>query len=116
MVEKRIYDLLPSTLPKVIGDLPATATDAVAIILFNGAANLEYFQFGTVYQPVVKIVIRNSSYEEAQQQILTIKGVLHKHSDDYFLSIFMQGYPVYLGKDGQKLHEFQIVFNITVKE
>lgn len=116
MVEQRIYDLLPSTLPKVIGDLPATATDAVAIILFNGVANLEYFQFDTVYQPVVKIVIRNSSYEEAQQQISTVKSALHKHSDDYFLSIFMQGYPVYLGRDEQKLHEFQVVFNIQVKE
>lgn len=116
MVEQHIYDLLPATLPKVIGELPSTATNAVGIILFNGAANLEYSQFDTVYQPVVKIVIRNKSYEEAQQQILDIKNALHKHSDDFFMSIFMQGYPVYLGKDDQKLHEFQIVFNIQVKE
>ena len=116
MVEQRIYDLLPSELPKVIGDLPATATDAVAILLFNGVANLEYFQFDTVYQPVVKLVVRNRSYEVAQQQILDIKGALHKHSDDFFLSIYMQGYPVYLGRDEQKLHEFQIVFNVQIKE
>lgn len=116
MVEKHIYDLLPATLPKVIGDLPATATNAVAIMLFNGVANLEYFQCDTVYKPVVKIVVRNSSYEVAQQQISVIRNTLHKHTDDYFMSIFMQGYPVYLGKDEQKLHEFQIVFNIQVKE
>lgn len=116
MVEQHIYDLLPATLPKVIGDLPATATNAVAIMLFNGVANLEYFQCDTVYKPVVKIVVRNSSYEVAQQQISVIRNTLHKHTDDYFMSIFMQGYPVYLGKDAQKLHEFQIVFNIQVKE
>lgn len=116
MVEKHIYDLLPATLPKVIGDLPATASDAVAIMLFNGVANLEYFQCATVYKPVIKIVVRNSSYDTAQQQILDIRNALHKHTDDYFMSIYMQGYPVYLGKDEQKLHEFQIVFNIQVKE
>ena len=116
MVEKQIYDLLPATLPKVIGDLPATASNAVAIMLFNGVANLEYFQCDTVYKPVVKIVVRNSSYDVAQQQILDIRNVLHKYTDDYFMSIYMQGYPVYLGKDEQKLHEFQIVFNIQVKE
>lgn len=116
MVEKHIYDLLPATLPKVIGDLPATASNAVAIMLFNGVANLEYFQCATVYQPVIKIVVRNSLYDAAQQQILDIRNALHKHTDDYFMSIYMQGYPVYLGKDEQKLHEFQIVFNIQVKE
>lgn len=116
MVEQHIYDLLPATLPKVIGDLPATSTNAVAIMIFNGVGNQEYFHFDTVYQPVVKIVIRNASYAEAQQQALDIKSALHKHSDDFFMSIFMQGYPVYLGRDEQKLHEFQIVFNIQVKE
>lgn len=116
MVEQHIYDLLPATMPKVVGDLPATADNAVAVVLYNGVANLEYFQFDTVYQPVVKIIVRNSSYEEAQQQILDIRNKLHKHSDDFFMSIFMQGYPVYLGRDAQKLHEFQIVFNIQVKE
>lgn len=116
MVEQHIYDLLPATLPKVIGDLPSTTTDMVAIILYNGASNLEYFQFDTVYKPVVKLVVRNRSYEEAQQQIQDIKNALHKHSDDFFMSIYMQGYPVYLGRDEQKLHVFQIVFNIQVKE
>lgn len=116
MVEQHIYDLLPSTLPKFIGDLPANVPNAVAIVLFNGSENLSYFQFGSVFRPVVKIVVRNSSYEEAQQQVSTIKETLHKHSDEYFMSIFMQGYPMYLGKDEQKLHEFQLVFNIKLKE
>ena len=116
MIEQHIYNLLPATLPKVIGDLPATSANAVALVVFNGSTNLEYFQFGTVYKPVLKVIVRNNSYDTAQQQILDIRNSLHKHSDDYFMSIMMQGYPTYLGRDEQKLHEFQIVFNIQVKE
>lgn len=116
MLEQLIYDLLPDHLPKTIGDLPSTNTNAVAIILFNGAANLEYFQYDTTYRPVLKIVVRNNSYEAAQQQISDVRNALHRHSDDNFQSIFMQGYPVYLGRDEQKLHEFQVVFNLQVKE
>ena len=116
MVEQRIFNLLPSTFKKVIGDLPGTHDNSVAIILFNGVGNDEYFGFQTVYRPIVKIVVRNRSYEEAQQWVNQIKQALHKHKDDYFLSIFLQGYPLYLGKSEQKLHEFQIVFNIQVKE
>lgn len=116
MVEQYIYDLLPLTLPKVIGDLPATATNAVAILMLNGVANLEYFQCDTVYRPVVKIVVRNESYADALQQLDEIKQTLHRYSDDFLMSVFMQGTPMYLGRDAQKLHEFQVVFNIQVKE
>lgn len=118
MVEQHIKALLPEDIKSmtVIGELPSAPEDVIAIVLFNGAENLEYFSFGTVCAPVIKIVLRNRSYEQAQQHIETIKKTLHRYYDDYFISILMQGYPVYLGKDEQKLHEFQIVFNIKVKE
>lgn len=115
-LEQRIYNLLPSDLPKVIGELPGTREDAVAIVLFNGSGNDEYFGFQTVYRPIVKIIVRNRNYEFAKQQVETVKSTLHKHSDDYFLSILLQGYPLYLGKSEQKLHEFQLTFNIQTKE
>ena len=116
MVEQHIYDLLPADLPKVIGDLPGGSSNAVAIMLFDGAGNEEYFSSGTIFRPIIKIVVRNQSYEMAQTQINLIKQLLHKHHDDYFLSIMLSGYPLYLGKGEQKLHEFQIVFNIQTKE
>lgn len=118
MVEQRIKALLPEELKTltVIGELPSTPQNAIAVMLYSGAGNAEYFATGTVCAPVIKIVLRNQSYERAQQYIEDIKAVLHRHHDDYFISIFMQGYPMYLGKDEQKLHEFQIVFNISVKE
>ena len=118
MVERRIKNLFPEALKTTtfIGDLPSAPLNAIAIMLYSGAGNAEYFATGTVCKPIIKIVVRNSSYEQAQQYIEDIKQVLHRHHDDYFISILMQGYPVYLGKDAQKLHEFQIVFNIKVKE
>lgn len=118
MVEQHIKALLPESIQaiSVIGELPSSPQNVIAIMLYNGASNAEYFAFGTVCAPVVKIVLRNQSYAQLQQYIEDIKKVLHRHHDDYFMSILMQGYPIYLGKDEQKLHEFQIVFNIQVKE
>lgn len=118
MVEQHIKALLPESVSKFayIGELPGSPQDVIAILLFNGASNAEYFACETVCTPVVKIVVRNQSYEQAQQQIEVIKKTLHKHHDDYFMSIHMQGYPMYLGKDVQKLHEFQVTFTIQVKE
>ena len=118
MVEQHIKALLPDHLKPsvVIGELPSSPSDAIAVVLYSGAGNAEYFACATVCQPVIKIVVRNQSYDQAQQHIESIKKVLHRHHDEYFMSIIMQGYPVYLGRDEQKLHEFQVVFNINVKE
>lgn len=116
MVEKKIKDLLPRSIPIVIGDLPGGTRDSAAIKLYDGAANEHYFKHDTVFRPVIKIVVRNQSYEQAHEWIELIKRTLNEYSDDYFMSILLSGYPMYLGKDEQKLHEFQIVFNIRVKE
>lgn len=116
MVEQNIYYLLPADLPKVIGELPGGNQNAVSIVLFDGVGSDHYFATGTLFRPVVKLIVRNASYEEAQSQVQQICEVLHKHTDDYFLSIHLSGYPMYLGKGEQKLHEFQIVFNIQLKE
>ena len=118
MLEQRIKDLLPADIRNYafLGELPSAPADVIAIMLYDGTANSEYFMCGTIYSPVIKVVLRNQSYEQAKQWSEHIKTSLHKHTDDYFMSILMYGYPMYLGKDPQKLHEFQIVFNIQVKE
>lgn len=116
MVEQKIKQLIPAEIPSVIGDLPGGSNNIVAIVLFNGSGNEHYFHSGTVFRPVIKIVVRNSSYEQAKHWIEVIKETLNEHSDDYFLSILLSGYPMYLGRNDQKLHEFQIVFNIRIKE
>lgn len=120
MVADKIYDLLPADLPKTIGDLPSTETDAVAIMEYNGATSTEYFGVrndgNSIFQPIVKIVVRTDSYEEGAAWSELIKQTLHRHTDDYFISIMMAGTPMYLGRGETKLHEFQVTFKTQVKE
>ena len=116
MLEQKLKALIPQQLPAFIGELPSTAKDAVAIMLFDGNFNTEYFGEGTLCKPVAKVVVRHHSYEIGSNWITLVKQALHRYHDDYFKSILMVGYPRYLGKDPQKLHEFQVVFSITIKE
>lgn len=120
MVAENIYDLLPMDLPKSIGDLPSTATDAVAIIEYNGGTSTEYFgkydQTNSIFNPIIKIVVRNASYATGSEWSESIGKLLHRYHDDTFLSILMVGSPIYLGRDEQKLHEFQVTFTTQVRE
>lgn len=120
MVADRIYDLLPASLPKTIGDLPSTATDAVVILEYDGATSTEYFgsdpSESSIFNPIVKIVIRNDSYQQGSEWGELIKETLHRYHDEYFMSIMIVGTVLYLGRDEQKLHEFQVTFRTQVKE
>lgn len=117
MVAEKIYDLLPNTLPKFIGDLPSSSDSAVAIMEYSSNVGTEYFgQPTSLYQPVVKIVIRTPSYETGSSWAEEVKEILHKHYDDFFLSILIVGTPIYLGRDEMKLHEFQVTFKTQIKE
>lgn len=116
-MEEKLQGLLPVSLPVTIGDLPSTQDNSICIIMYDGGFNLEYFGVkpATVYQPSAKIVIRHSSYEVGRQWLTQVCEVLHRYTDDYFLSILQAGTPLYLGRSAQKLHEFQVVFNIQVR-
>ena len=117
MIAERIYELLPATLPRTIGDLPSTETDAVAIMEYDGSTSTEYFGMsGSIFQPIIKIVVRTSSYETGAEWCELIKNTLHRYHDDFLVAITLAGAPFYLGRDAQKLHEFQVTFNTQVKE
>lgn len=120
MVAERIYDLLPQEWPLVIGDLPSTNEVAVGIMEYNGATSTEFFGAVncTVFNPIVKIVIRHTSYPEGQAWAEVLKSTLHRFHDESIgiLSCLMVGTPMYLGRNEQKLHEFQVTFNISIKE
>lgn len=127
MIEDLILGLLPAELVPfaTIGDLPGTQRDEVCIMLYDGVANTEYFggkSGSTVFQPIAKIVVRNQSYETAKQWVDLVQETLHRYTDASseiggpILSIFMVGSPKYLGRGTYKLHEFQVTFNIQMKE
>lgn len=120
MIAEKIHDLLPQDWPLVIGDLPSSADIVVGIMEYDGATSTEYF--GTtnksLFNPIVKIVIRHSSYPMGRDWADEVKNILHRyHNEDIgILSILMAGTPMYLGRNEQKLHEFQVTFNISIKE
>jgi hypothetical protein len=120
MVAEKIYDLLPREWPLVIGDLPSTSEVAVGIVEYSGATSTEFFGLSScsVFNPIVKIVIRHTSYPMGQEWSEVVKGTLHRFHDESIgiLSILMVGTPMYLGRNEQKLHEFQVTFNISTKE
>ena len=127
MIEDIVLGLLPPDLMPfaIIGDLPDTKANAISLILFDGVRNTEYFGGrvnSTIFQPIIKCVVRNNSYEKAREWITSIQNALHRYSDVFeeidgsILSIFMFGFPRYLGRNDQKYHEFQVTFNIQVKE
>ena len=120
MVAEKIYDLLPREWPLVIGDLPSTSEVAVGIMEYAGATSTEFF--GDVncsmFNPIIKIVIRHTAYPTGQEWSDVVRNTLHRYHDESkgILSSLMVGAPMYLGRDSQKLHEFQVTFNITTKE
>ena len=115
-----IYNLLPEDWPKVVGDLPAVRRIAVGIMEYDGATSTEYFGPNngncSIFGPIVKIVVRHESYPIGQQWISDIKDILHRYHDDTILSMLLVGAPIYLGRNSEKLHEFQITFKTQVKE
>lgn len=118
MVAEKIYDLLPQEWPLVIGDLPSAADVVVGIIEYDGATSTEYFgrDSKSSFKPIVKIVIRHSSYSEGQAWADEVQNVLHRYHNESIgiQSCLMVGAPMYLGRNTQKLHEFQVTFNITM--
>lgn len=118
MVAEKVYDLLPSTWPKIIGELPSTTQDAVAIIEYDSSVGTEYFgqENCSIFNPIVKVVFRVASYEQGSEWAEIAKTLLHRYHDDTFVSILAVGSPIYLGKDEQKFHGFQVTFTTQVKE
>lgn len=119
MVADYLYDLVSREIRPVIGELPATAEVATAIIEYDGAASIEYFggQTGnSILKPVVKFVVRHSSYATGKQWIEQLKEQFHRYHDDTLMSVVLVGSPMYLGRGDTKLHEFQVTFQVQVKE
>lgn len=119
MISEYIKTLLPSTWSVTIGDLPAANSEAIALMEYSGGTSTEYFgtkQDSSVFNPLVKIVTRVRDYTKGKEQMEEAKSILHRFHDDTILSCLLVGAPIYLGRNEQKMHEFQVTFRIQVKE
>lgn len=122
-VGEGIRAILPADLQKVstVGELPSLTAEGIALIMYDGNFSTEYFGStpstdNSIFQPVLKCVARNASYDRAAAWVEQLKEKLHRYNDEHFLSIIMAGAPMYLGRTPEKLCEFQVTFSLQVKE
>ena len=123
MTADYIYDILKAgvgaTWPLTIGVLPATRDISVCITEYDGVGSTEYFGAtpgSSVLAPIIKCIVRHSSYETGQGWTDAIKSALHRYHDENLMSVLLIGAPMYLGLSEEKLHEFQVTFQINIKE
>lgn len=123
MIEDYILGCLPPELFPfaTIGDLPGTQKNEICLMPYDGDMNSEYFgqrHESTIYSPIIKFVIRNHSYEQGKGWLEQVKYALERYSDKGagvdgpILGIWAIGSPMYLGRNAQKMHEFQMTFRV----
>lgn len=117
MVAEYISGLLPSDWPKFIGDLPSGRSEAIALMEYDGVGSTNYFgQARSILQPILKVVVRTESYKVGDTYCEDLKELLHKYHDEVILSMLLAGSTMYLGRDEDKMHEFQLIFNIQIRK
>lgn len=104
--------------PVVVGDLPSLRRDCVALKPNDGYGNTRYFSTPSLGEPLLEIIIRNSSYPVGQQQYSTISKALDKYRDPNvgIESCLLVGSPGYLGSDAAGFGEWHLVFHFTISE
>ena len=123
MIADNVRALLPADWPVTVGDLPSPNVEAVCLIEFDGYYNTQYFGMGPgtmIGHPLVKVIGRSASYQQGEYWMDESKRILNRYhsnnDEDEIISITMVGTPTYLGRNTQKFHEFQITFQVQVKE
>ena len=113
-----IQGILPEEVtPIFVGELPSLSTEGVAITLYDGNSNTEFLGMpDTIYRPIVQVVIRTQTYDKGAEYAEGIRKALQCFNSDEVLSILQVGSPLYLGRNEQKLCEFQLTFKTIVKE
>ena len=114
-----LWSLIPPKIePRFIGDLPAVATEGTTCLVYSSNASTQFFGMNTsIYRPLAKFVTRTSKYTEGVETMDLISKSLRDYvGDDVVIGVNQVGSPIYLGRNSEKLHEFQITFEILTKE
>lgn len=115
---EHVLQFLPeSVTPKFVGEMPSLSEEGVAVMLFDGQVNTQFFGMkDTLFRPVLKFVIRTSKYKKGAEWSQEIKDTFNRFSSDEVTEMSIVGSPMYLGRTEEKLHEFQLTFQTVVKE
>lgn len=114
-----LWNLIPETVqPRFIGDLPSVATEGTTCLLVDSNQSTQFFgTYESIYRPIAKFVTRKKQYIEGEEINKTISDALNKFvSQEDGISINQIGTGIYLGRNVEKMHEFQITFEIIKGE
>ena len=113
-----VWELIPSTVtPRFVGQMPTLSTEGVSMEDYNGGINTTYLGMPeTIFKPILRFFIRTKDYTQGKSFAQAIQNALHEYTDESLLGILAVGSPGYLGKSAEKLHEFQLMYQVTLKE
>lgn len=113
-----IQSLISTVVPKsFVGDFASLDADGVSIKLSEGEDTTRYLGMTTtIRRPYVVIVARSSTYSTAETWLASIRTRIDTYRSGDILSILMSTPPLYLGRDDQKMHEFQVIYKVMMKE
>lgn len=114
-----LWSLIPPEVqPRFIGDLPSITTEGTTCLIYSSNASTQFFGMkNALYRPVAKFVSRVRRYPDGEEIMTKISDSLKKYTgDDEIAGINQIGSPIYLGRNTEKLHEFQVTFEIIVRE
>ena len=115
-----LWTRIPDTVaPRFVGDIPSQSEEGVSLSMVNGEENVRFFSTNEVlYRPYIQCFIRTSKYVRGDVFASRVIQALDKFYDldKGILNIVLLGSPTYLGKNEDKLHEFQLTFRSIILE
>ena len=114
-----IWNLIPQKdVPKrFIGDMPSLSDEGVALAITDGQEVTSFFGTpNTLARPNLRCFVRTKEYRPGATLSRNVYSSIQGYHDEDVLGIVVQGSTNYLGKNEEKLHEFQTNFKVLVKE
>lgn len=100
-----------------IGEFPKAAEECVSIWLDENAGSSTFFgQAAEIVRPIIRFMVRSTSYPKANDVSKAIKITLNKFHDAELLGFSLIGTIQYLGRDPDGRHEFRQSYKSIIKE
>ena len=116
---EKLWEHIPATIsPRFVGELPSQSDEGVALSPDDGQDNTTFFATSTaIRRPYVQCLIRTKEYSKGEKFGEQVIKSLDGFSDGTtILQVRAQSALMYIGRNEEKLHEFQVMFKILVKE